>query len=142
MNRLFALSYEHKIQALADPRFVSKANSKEKKKKKRKKKKKSIIIEEKLSSFSFDCHKNSTDFLFTFLNMKPFPCFLTKGRSYGRMCCRAVGVVVRRWSKNNNNYYKKKRRRRRGGGVFSSFFIVLFYHCTALVKRISKLGKS
>ena len=94
VNRLLALSYEHNIQALADPRFVSKANSKEKKKEK-KKKKKSRINEEKLSSFSFDCHMNSTDFLFTFLNMKPFPCFLTKGRSYGRMCCRAVVVVVR-----------------------------------------------
>ena len=40
VNRLLALSYEHNIQALADPRFVSKANSKEKKKRKEKKKNK------------------------------------------------------------------------------------------------------
>ena len=43
VNRLLALSYEHNIQALADPRFVSKANSKEKKKEKKKKKKKKKI---------------------------------------------------------------------------------------------------
>ena len=105
---------------------------KKKKKRKEKRKKKSRIIEEKLSSFSFDCHKNSTDFLFYISKYETFSVFLDEGAivredvlscssSSSKDGVRIITIII------------KKRRRRRGGGVFSSFFVVLFYHCTALV---------